>query len=154
MPDELAPGAGAGVRQERRAHYTGGRIRGAHRDLALLRDLAVLGAGAEAVHHDVRIASLFNLFLKNTGLGVDSHFRHGVGAPGPAKDLEVASGLRAVSQVVHHHLVQFLLRQIRIGELFPQLFSWNVGEVTQVRGHVDNSACIRQNGEEGIEDIL
>ena len=70
MPDELAPGAGAGERQERSAHHTGGRIKG-----------AVLGAGAEAVHHNVGIASLFNLFLKNTGVGFDSHFRQGVGAP-------------------------------------------------------------------------
>ena len=53
VPDELPPGAGAGVRQQRRGCHGLGRLGRADRELALLRDLAVVRPRVDAVHHDV-----------------------------------------------------------------------------------------------------
>ena len=53
VPDELTPGAGAGVRQQRSGSHGLGRLGRADRELALLRDLAVVRPRVDAVHHDV-----------------------------------------------------------------------------------------------------
>ena len=53
VPDELTPGAGAGVRQQRRGSHGLGRLGRADRKLTLLRDLAVVRPRVDAVHHDV-----------------------------------------------------------------------------------------------------
>ena len=91
VPDELPPGAGAGVRQQRRGSHGLGRLGRADRELALLRDLAVVRPRVDAVHHDVSASwcggqcikanysiilctFLFELSLKDSGVCIDSHF--------------------------------------------------------------------------------
>ena len=56
VPDELAPRTRAGVRQQRRGHHGLGRLARGDRVVALLRDLAVVRPGVDAVHNDVRTA--------------------------------------------------------------------------------------------------
>ena len=57
---------------------------------------------------------LFQLFLKDPGVGVNSNLGNCVGASRPAQDFKIIIELCAVPLVVHNHLIQLSFGQVWI----------------------------------------